>query len=330
MKTKKKILIAGLGSMGMRRLKLLRTLFPDVDICGVDNRKDRLNTASRTYSIKTFNNLSSAIEFIRPDFSFVSTSPLSHSSIINQLLKNGSHVFSEIDLVGEGYEKNTILADKAGLVLFLSSTQMYRREIRHITEFVKNIVDNCFYRYHVGQYLPDWHPWENYTEFFVGDKKTNGCREIFAIELPWIINSFGKVKSLTSVSDKLSRLNIDYPDSYAVTFIHETGAVGQIMVDIVSRKAVRDFELLSEDIYLHWGGTPDSLSVYDPLNRKTEYVRLYDEILSDPRYSDNIVENAYVEEMENFFKVVEGKESPMHTYAENKVILNLIDEIEGL
>ena len=329
MKTKKKILIVGLGSMGMRRLRLLRTLFCDADICSVDSRRDRLDTAAQAHSIKTFNDLPSAVEVFNPDISFVSTSPLSHSHIVNLLLKAGSHVFSEIDLVDDGYEQNTGLADKTGLVLFLSSTQMYRREIRYIMKCVKNIEGNCYYRYHVGQYLPDWHPWECYTEFFVGDKRTNGCREIFAIELPWIISSFGKVKSLTTVSNKLSELAIDYPDSYAVTIVHETGVVGQIMVDVVSRKAVRDFELVSEDTYLHWGGTPDSLSIYNPSDKKSENVKLYDEVISDPRYSDNIVENAYVKEMENFFKVIEGKEKPRHTYAKNKIILNLIDEIEG-
>ncbi|MDE6927475.1 MAG: hypothetical protein K2P06_01985, partial [Muribaculaceae bacterium] len=66
------------------------------------------------------------------------------------------------------------------------------------------------YIYHVGQYLPEWHPWENYQDFFVGDKRTNGCREIMAIEFPWLIETFGEIREVSVLHDKMSHLNIDY------------------------------------------------------------------------------------------------------------------------
>ena len=68
------------------------------------------------------------------------------------------------------------------------------------------------YIYHIGQYLPDWHPWENYKNFFVGDRRTGGVREIFGIDLPWLLDAFGPVKHVYAEKDKLSGLEIDYPD----------------------------------------------------------------------------------------------------------------------
>ncbi len=52
---------------------------------------------------------------------------------------------------------------------------------------------NFSYTYHVGQYLPDWHPWEDIKDFFVNDKRTNGNREILVRELPWLTETFGEV-----------------------------------------------------------------------------------------------------------------------------------------
>ena len=53
----------------------------------------------------------------------------------------------------------------------MSSTLQYRKEIQFIKEEVKKVSGKVNYIYHVGQYLPDWHPWENYKDFFVGDAR---------------------------------------------------------------------------------------------------------------------------------------------------------------
>ena len=104
------------------------------------------------------------------------------------------------------------LAKEVCKTLFLSSTFFYREEIRYIRSKISN--DKKWnYSYHIGQYLPDWHPWESYKDFFLGDKRTNGCREIMAIELPWLTGTFGEVDRVNVLSDKLTGLNIDYKDN---------------------------------------------------------------------------------------------------------------------
>ena len=37
--------------------------------------------------------------------------------------------------------------------------------------------------YHSGQYLPDWHPWESYKDFYVSNPATGARREIVPFEL---------------------------------------------------------------------------------------------------------------------------------------------------
>ena len=31
------------------------------------------------------------------------------------------------------------------------------------------------FTYQSGQYLPDWHPWESYKEFYVSKRETGAC-----------------------------------------------------------------------------------------------------------------------------------------------------------
>ena len=184
------------------------------------------------------------------------------------------------------------------------------------------------YIYHIGQYLPDWHPWENYKNFFVGDARTGGVREIFGIDLPWLLDAFGPVKSLHAEKDKLSELEIAYPDSVFVTLRHENGTKGMLAVDVVSPKAVRNFECFGEGLHLFWEGNPRSLFDFDHASGEKRAVNTYASVEQDPRYSDNIVENAYVDELQNFLGVLAGKEEALYSFEKDLETIRLIEAIE--
>ena len=202
------------------------------------------------------------------------------------MFKNGWHIFSELNLVDDGYVDNIQLSRDMGLTLFLSSTFLYREEVRFIKKKVKESSVKANYIYHIGQYLPDWHPWEHYSQFFVGEKRTNGCREIMAIELPWLVDVFGKVLEIEVKKDSMSSLQLSYPDNYHIFLVHESGHKGFLAIDVVSRKAVRNFELYSEHMYLSWDGTPQGLNLYNIETKKNELVTVYDKIDKDVNYHE--------------------------------------------
>lgn len=230
--------------------------------------------------------------------------------------------------MSDGYEKNMKKAREKGLPLFLSSTMLYRGETQYIKRQVEAFAKPVNYIYHIGQYLPDWHPWENYKNFFVGDKRTGGVREIFGIDLPWLLDTFGPVKSLHVEKDKISQLEVDYPDSYFVTLRHENGVKGMLAVDVVSPKAVRNFECFGEGLHLFWEGNPKSLYTFNHDKGEKLPVNTYESFEHDSRYSDNIVENAYVDELANFFAVLKGAEQPRYSFEKDLETIRLIEAIE--
>jgi predicted dehydrogenase len=316
------IVVIGLGSMGKRRIRLMKELYPDIVITGVDGQESRRIEASEMFGIDVYASLAEIDGHI--DCAFVCTSPLSHAAVINECLGRKWHVFTEINLVDDGYDDNIQLAHNNGCVLFLSSTFLYREETRYIRERV--VADKKWnYIYHIGQYLPDWHPWENYKDFFIGDSRTNGCREIFAIELPWLVETFGPIKESTVISDKMSELNISYNDNYLIQLKHANGNKGILAVDVVSPVATRSFEAYSENAHLSWGGTPDSVREYDPVSKIAARITFDEEAEHKEGYSSFIIENAYKNEIIEFFEVVKGQREALYGFEKDREILRIID-----
>lgn len=321
-------LIVGLGSMGKRRARLIQGLGAGHTVAGVDTAPAR-QAEAEALGIRAFATIPQAVAAAKYDAGFVCTAPLSHAIIINQLLNSNLPVFTELNLVPDGYEDMMAKARQKGLPLFLSNTMLYRAETQYIAAQVRAFAKPVNYIYHIGQYLPNWHPWEHYKNFFVGNPRTSGVREILAIDLPWLVKAFGPVQSAHVEKDKISGLEIDYPDSYFITLRHPGGTKGVLAADVVSPKAVRNFEVFGEGLHLFWEGNPKTLYRYDAEKGANVPVETYTECVQDSRYSDNIVENAYVDEILNFLEVLKGEASPRWSFEEDMAVLRLIEGIEG-
>ncbi|SFK46139.1 Gfo/Idh/MocA family protein [Succinivibrio dextrinosolvens] len=322
-----KFVVVGCGSMGRRRIRLLKKISSAFQIVAVDSNKERQNKVRKEFAIETFDSIESVFDCFTPDCAVISTPPLSHSSLIESCLNHNCHVFTELNLVSDNYKNNIALAELKNRVLFLSSTFLYRDEICYIQNKIQCSNSPVNYTYHVGQYLPDWHPWENYQDFFVWDKRTNGCREIFAIELPWILKTFGEIDSFNVMHSKMSSLQIDYDDNFVLMVTHKNGSKGLIACDVISRKPVRNLEVFGENVYLKWDGSPDGLYCYDFQNKKDCKIALYDKVDRKENYASFVIENAYQTELECFIAECQGSKKAKYTFEDDLNTLSLIDRI---
>lgn len=319
-----KIVVIGLGSMGKRRIRLIHEMFPSYLIYGIDSRQDRCEECVELFEISTFCSIDEIKESM--DCAFICTSPLSHASIIKECLMRKWNVFTELNLVDTGYSDNINLAKSMGCTLFLSSTFLYREETKYIMSRITPD-KNWNYIYHIGQYLPDWHPWENYNEFFIGEKRTNGCREIMAIELPWLLRAFGEIENFHVVSNKMSDLNVGFDDNFMIQFTHKTGNKGILVVDIVNPYAERRFEAYAEGMYLSWDGTPETILEFDSAAKSLKKVSLAEKAEHEEGYQSFIVENAYKNEIQEFFDVVQHGKTPLYGFEQDQKILKLIESL---
>lgn len=323
-----KVLVVGYGSMGRRRIRLYKQIDSAAKIICADANPVRVKQIQED-GYTAYSNLDEAV-LERPDLAFVSTSPLSHAAIIPILLKNKINTFTEINLSSKNYDEMIRLAKENDVKLFLSSTMLYKNQIKKIKQLVQKETLPLTYIYHIGQYLPDWHPWESYKDFFIGKKESNGCREIYAIQLPWIVDTFGEVTNLYSVSHKSTNLEIDYNDSYITTLEHKNGTKGVFVVDVVSREAKTYLEIIGENIHLTWDGSNDGLKNYNIAEKKIETFTAYENEVHNENYAANIVENTYLDEIKDFISYVYDGTEPKWSIQKDYAVLDLIDKIEGL
>lgn len=324
-----KIIVIGLGSMGKRRIRLLSEK-KDIQISGVDSQESRCAEVKETFGVKCYACIAEAVAAEYPDAAVISTSPLSHAAIIKECLQNDLHVFTELNLVSDGYLDNMTLAKEKEKVLFLSSTFLYRKELQTIIERANKANNRLNYMYHVGQYLPDWHPWESYNNYFIGNPRTNGCRELLAIELPWIVTAFGSITNVSAVKSKNTGLNINYNDNYLITIEHENGNKGMMAVDVVTPKATRYIDVFGENFHMSWNGSADSLKEFDVEKKTVETINLDDASEHVEGYAAFITENPYREELNAFLaQIANPKAVPAWTFEKDFELLKVIDQIEA-
>lgn len=322
-----KVVVIGMGSMGKRRIRLMKKYDSDIEIYGIDSNVDRRKEAEELFGVTTCESISDAVEK-GCTAAFVSASPLAHSTIIQECLKHDLNVFTELNVVSDGYEISMELAEEHNRVLFLSSTFLYRSEIKYIKQRVEEVGGTFGYFYHVGQYLPDWHPWEKIQDFFVFDKRTNGVREVLVRELPWLTETFGDIESWHVEKSKISSLELSYPDAYFMIFNHKNGTRGCVMMDVVARKSSINLEVVSENLYITWDGTPTGVKELNISSKEEENITLYEAFEHNCNYAKNIVEDAYLEEIIAFFNQIEHGTKPVYDFEKDLHVLDIMDGIE--
>ena len=93
-----KLLVIGLGSMGKRRVRLLKEYDASIEIIGLDKQEKRRKETEDLYSIKTYDNMDE-VDFSEIDGTLLCSSPLTHAELILNLNSKGIYnIFTELNL----------------------------------------------------------------------------------------------------------------------------------------------------------------------------------------------------------------------------------------
>jgi len=300
-----KFLIAGLGSMGKRRIRCLKKLGYE-DIIGFDIREDRRKETEEKYNIKTVDDIGS-LNFDTISAIIISTPPDKHNEYIKLAIEKKTPAFVELNVILEGLEELNNLAKREKILIAPSCTMKFHPAIQNIKNIVKSgkygKVTN--FSYHSGQYLPDWHPWEKVKDFFVSKKETGGCKEITAFELSWIVDIIGYPRNITGFYGKTMDVGADIDDTYMI--ILDFGEIyGNLTVDVVSRYATRSLILNMEHGQILWRWDENVVKLYDAKNQKW-IDSTYQKGQAAEGYNKNIIEAMYIDELKSFIDAINGK-----------------------
>lgn len=242
-----RFLIIGLGSMGKRRVRNLQALGHTL-VAGFDPRADRRDEAVTRYGIQVFDSYETALTAFQPQALVISTSPSLHMKYAFSAAAKGIHCLIEASVVdAEGIGELSRMIHGSGLVMAPSCTLCYYPGPRKVKELIGEgrIGRPLNFNYQIGQYLPDWHPWERIQDFYVSERATGGCREIVPFELTWLNDIFGYPEPLACVKDKLTDIEADIDDIYHCLLRYPGGLLANITVEVISRpNAVRELRII--------------------------------------------------------------------------------------
>jgi predicted dehydrogenase len=319
-----KILVVGLGSMGKRRIRNLQYLNQGV-VIGFDPREDRCKEAFEKYGIKTFDDIAVALNE-KPNAMVISTPPDLHMRYAKIALDNKIHFFTEASVVQDEMVEVIQMLKKSDKIGLPSCTMRYHPIVNQIRELlVKNIIGQPLsFIYHSGQYLPDWHPWEDYRKFYVSKRETGACREIVPFELVWLIDLFGKIKTVTGRKSKLSNLEADIDDMYNVLLEFDNGIEATMTVDVIARYPYRQIKILGETGVISADWSERIVKYYTKENGWNETKTDDGDI--EKGYIHG--EGTYIEEMNHFLETIQNKIKQPYTFEEDLNILKILESIE--
>ncbi len=238
-----RVIVIGLGSMGSRRLRCLQAL-GETAVLGVDPRADRRRRAAAEHGVPTDETVTPSV-LSSADAVVISTPPDRHGPYIEMALRAGTPCFVEASVVRSDLPELWRRARRQKTLVWPSCTMRYFRGPRLIAEWLKKkaVGRPWSFIYHSGQYLPDWHPWEKVSDYYVGRPETGGGREIGPFELAWLTGLFGRVAGVKAQQACKARFARGVEDLYQVLLEFDSGVHGMLQVDVLSRVPARRFAL---------------------------------------------------------------------------------------
>ena len=326
-----RIMIAGLGSMGRRRARNLASM-GEFTIVGVDPRLDRRHAFSTEFGWIAFSTYDEAIASFSPDVLIVSTSPEAHLHYAEMAAMGGMHCFIEAS-VGPltDAQRLVAIAENSSSVMVPSCTMLFVESVQAVLDALDSgaIGQPLLLTYHVGQYLRDWHPWEQIEDFYVSHRETGGCREIVPFELTWLVKLLGDASLIACTRGTIGDLGVDIDDYYQCLLTFASGTSASLTVEVLSRpQATRHFvlagthgkiEFTNEEIRL------DSLKG-EELNFRIDVAK------SDVAPGYIYPDTPYVLEMRAFLNAVQtGNSSDFpNSFEDDFKVLSLLHECESM
>jgi predicted dehydrogenase len=259
-----KFLIAGFGSIGKRHFRNLLALGERDFIF----YRSRLGTIPdheiREYPVET--EISKALDQ-RPDVVLVTNPTALHLDVAIPAAERGCHLFLEKPLSHsmEGIERFQEIVTNSGSKVLVGFQFRYHPLLIQIKNLLteQSIGNLISVRAEWGEYLPDWHPWEDYQKGYSARRDLGGgvvltlCHPIDYLH--WLI---GEVCSLWSFSEEVDSLEVDVEAVVEIGLRFANGVIGSIHLDYLQKPNVHSLVIVGTKGKILWDYVQGTLRVF--------------------------------------------------------------------
>ena len=260
-----KFLIAGLGSIGRRHFRNLIAL-GEKDIVLLRTRKATLpDDELAGYPVET--DIQEALKKHKPEAVILANPTSMHLDVAIPAAEAGCHILLEKP-VSHSLERLDILqkaAQKSGSKIWVGFQFRYHPTLNKARELMQSNTIGKILTVHAhwGEYLPQWHPWEDYRQSYAARTDLGGGVIVTLTHpLDYLRYLLGEVESLWSFNRNISPLEIEVEDVAEIGLKFASGAVGGVHVNYFQRPPVHRLEIVGTDGTLRWDNADGVLHLY--------------------------------------------------------------------
>jgi predicted dehydrogenase len=315
-----RFLIAGLGSIGRRHLKNLLTLgqkdillyrsklstLPDIELEGIPMEVD----LQRALAAK-------------PDAVIISNPTALHLDIAIPAAFAGCSLFLEKPLSNNLEripELEKAIVSGGGKVFMGFQYRFHPGLLKMKKLLEKNKIGRIIYaRCQWGEYLPGWHPWEDYRKSYSARSDLGGgvvlslCHPIDYLH--WLL---GEVTQVYAFTGKLSSLEIEVEDTAEIMLRFVSGALGSLHLDYIQQPAQHFLEITGTDGLIKWNNADGAVKLFHNSTQQWEVFTL------EEGFERN---KLFLNEMSHFLEVLEGNVQPLCSLQDGIFVQKIADAI---
>lgn len=287
-----RFLMIGLGGIGQRHVRNLRTLLGDaaefiayrvrrqMHVVTPTMSADTSRNVEDAYSIRAFSKLDEALAE-KPDVAFVCNPSSLHLPVALSCIRAGCDAFIEKPLSNsiEGTAELIRTAAKQERIAMVGYQLRFHPCLRKLEEIVQSgVLGNLLaVRATIGEYLPNWHLYEDYRQMYAARADMGGGVVLSQIhEFDYLYSLFGLPRRIFAVGGHWSELEIDVEDTASI--LMECSVAGrslpiQLHLDYLQSppsrqcevigdrgRALMDLHALTVAVFVRSNATPDLYS----------------------------------------------------------------------
>lgn len=299
-----KFLIAGLGSIGRRHLKHLEAL-GQRDIVLYRSHKGTLpEEGLESYPVET--DLEKALAH-QPDAVIISNPTALHLEVAIPAAKAGCALFIEkpVSHSMAGLDTLQKLVNAQQLKVLVGFQFRYHPGLQQAHKMLKEgaIGRPISFRAHWGEYLPGWHPWEDYRKGYSARADLGGG-VVLTLTHPFDYARmlFGEVQVLAAISGSLGKLALKVEDTAEVVLKFNNNVVGSIHLNYNQRPPQHTLEIVGTEGSIRFDQAKEALELYTSNHEQWQALPLPQGFNRDSLFRS---------QMSHFIEVLEGKATPV-------------------
>lgn len=296
-------LIVGLGSIGQRHARNLRTLLgDDVELLAL-----RARSRTEVSGVRAITSIDDALA-ARPDIAFICNPTRLHVPVAQRLADAGVHLFLEKPVADsmDGVDDLVRTVEQRGIVAVVGCQLRFHPCLRRLQALLGAgaVGSVTSVRIAVGEYLPGWHPYEDYRESYAARRELGGGVILTLIhELDYAYWLFGKPERLFAVGGHLSNLEIDVDDTASILMQCRSGQrvlPVHVQMDFLQRPPARNCEVVGDGGKIRVDLVGNTVCAYDA-----------EGVMRDELRVDFERNQLYLDELAHFLACVRGEERPL-------------------